>query len=84
MKIKIGIGVFGILAFGIGFLAFAFLQSMNADEDEAKKVKIQAQEYIKNTFKDETVIYGTLFDNMGNYSTFDYAAKAENKIIHSF
>ncbi|GLH62599.1 hypothetical protein [Parageobacillus sp. G301] len=78
-KIKIGIGVFGILAFGIGFLAFAFLQSMKANEDEVKKVKIQAQEYIKNTFKDEIVIIGTLFDNMGNYSTFDYAAKAVNK-----
>jgi hypothetical protein len=81
-KIKIGIGVFGILAFGIGLLSFTFVQSMKADEDEVKKVKIQAQEYIKNTFKDETVIYDTLFDNMGN-STFDYAAKAENKKDHT-
>ncbi len=44
----------------IGSLSFAFVQSMKADEDEVKKVKIQAQEYIKNTFKDETVIYGTV------------------------
>ncbi|AEH48013.1 hypothetical protein [Parageobacillus thermoglucosidasius] len=77
--IKIGIGVFGIVAFGIGLLIFVFLQSMKADEDEVKKVKIQAQGYIKNTFKDEIVIYDTLFDNMGNFPTFDYAAKAENK-----
>jgi hypothetical protein len=82
-KIKIGIGVFVIIAFGIGFLAFAFLQSMRADEDEVKKVKIQAQEYIKNTFEDESVIYDTLFDNMGDYSTFDYAVKAENKKDHT-
>jgi hypothetical protein len=77
--IKIGIGVFGILALGIGLLSFAFVQSMKADEAEVKKVKIQAQEYIKNTFKDETVIYDTVFDNMGNFYTFDYAAKAVNK-----
>jgi hypothetical protein len=77
--IKIGIGVFGILALGIGLLSFAFVQSMKADEAEVKKVKIQAQEYIKNTFKDETVIYDTVFGNMGNFYTFDYAAKAVNK-----
>ncbi|WP_235356932.1 hypothetical protein [Bacillus alveayuensis] len=45
--IKISIGVFGILALGIGLLSFAFVQSMKADEAEVKKVKIQAQEYIK-------------------------------------
>jgi hypothetical protein len=82
-KIKIGIGVFGIFALGIGLFAFAFVQSMKPDEDEVKKVKIQAQEYIKNTFKDEIVIYDTLFDNMGNFPTFDYAAKAENKKDHT-
>jgi hypothetical protein len=80
---KISIGVFGILALGIGLFSFAFAQSMKADEAEVKKVKIQAQEYINNTFKDKTVIYGTLFDNMGNFSTFEYAARAENKKDHT-
>ncbi|MBA2871547.1 hypothetical protein HNQ85_001817 [Anoxybacillus calidus] len=80
---KISIGVFGILALGIGLFSFAFAQGMKGDEDEAKKVKIQAQEYINNTFKDKTVIYGTLFDNMGNFSTFEYAARAENKKDHT-
>ncbi|RAK23064.1 hypothetical protein B0I26_10115 [Anoxybacillus vitaminiphilus] len=82
-KTKIGIGVFGILALCIGLFCFSFIQDMKEDEDEARKVKIQAQEYIKNTFKDETAIYDTLFDNMGNFPTFEYAAKAENKKDHT-
>ncbi|BDG47340.1 MULTISPECIES: hypothetical protein [Parageobacillus] len=82
-EIKIAIGVFGIFALGIGLFVFSFLQSMKADEDEVKKIKTQAQEYIKNTFKDKIIIYGTLFDNMGNFSTFDYAAKAENEKDHT-
>ena len=60
---------------------FIFNQSLKPDEDKEEKVKIEAKKYLKTNFTDPTVIYDTLYDNMGNFP-FEYAAKVTNKKDH--
>ncbi|MFC0270489.1 hypothetical protein ACFFIX_03325 [Metabacillus herbersteinensis] len=72
--IKIILIIISVIALGIGILIFSFIQSMKPDQAEEEKVRIQAEEYVLKTFKDETVLNDTLFDNMGNFPYFEYAA----------
>lgn len=57
---------------------FIFNQSLKPDEDKEEKVKVEAKKYLKTHFTDSTVIYDTLYDNMGNFP-FEYAAKVTNE-----
>ncbi|MCA4152593.1 hypothetical protein LD111_01470 [Priestia megaterium] len=57
---------------------FIFNQSLKPDEDKEEKVKVEAKKYLKTHFTDSTVIYNTLYDNMGNFP-FEYAAKVTNE-----
>ncbi|MFJ7509326.1 hypothetical protein ACIQW7_07665 [Peribacillus simplex] len=73
------LGVFLIIFAGVVILVFSFTQSMKADSDEEKKVQEQAERYLEKTFDEGTKIYDVLYDNMGNWSYFDYAAKVKHK-----
>ncbi|QOR68231.1 hypothetical protein IM538_09055 [Cytobacillus suaedae] len=73
------IGILAVVTLIMGIFIFLFFQSMKPDQKEVEKVQQQAEEYIVNTFKDEVIIFDTLFDNMGNFPYFEYAANAENK-----
>ncbi|WP_223260196.1 hypothetical protein [Priestia megaterium] len=57
---------------------FIFNQSLKPDEDKEEKVKVEAKKYLKTHFTDSTVIYDTVYDNMGNFP-FEYAAKVTNE-----
>ncbi|MED3855186.1 hypothetical protein P4607_28030 [Priestia megaterium] len=70
-----------ILIIAIIGAIFIFNQSLKPDEDKEEKVKIEAKKYLKTNFTDPTVIYDTLYDNMGNFP-FEYAAKVTNKKDH--
>ncbi|WP_260401989.1 hypothetical protein [Peribacillus simplex] len=80
------LGVFLIIFTGVVILVFSFTQSMKADPDEEKKVRDQAERYLEKTFDETTEIYDVLYDNMGNWGYFDYAAKVKQGKwrIHSY
>lgn len=65
----------------ISLLLFSFLYGMVPKQSEEKKVIAQAEEYLEEKYSDENFeIYDVLYDNMGNHSHFDYAAKVRNKV----
>ena len=70
---KIILGIFGVIAFGIGVLVISFMVSMKPDPDLEEKITEQAEKYLEANFNDNFKIYDTLYDNMGNFE-FDYAA----------
>lgn len=80
MKIflKIMLSILGVILIGIGILVVLFLLEMKPDKDKEEKVRIQAEQYLKEHFNDNFEIYDTLYDNMGNFS-FEYAAKVRDK-----
>lgn len=70
----------GLLLAGAAVLVMTFIIEMTPDKDEEEKVIAQAEEYLQSNFKDgHYEIYDTLYDNMGNYGYFDYAALVRNK-----
>ncbi|MGE7587992.1 MULTISPECIES: hypothetical protein [Bacillaceae] len=73
------LGVFLIILSGVMLLMFSFTQSMKADPDEEKKVRDQAERYLEKTFDEGTEIYDVLYDNMGNWGHFEYAAKVKHE-----
>lgn len=73
------LGVFSIILVGVVILLFSFTQSMKADPDEEKKIRDQAERYLKENFDEGTEIYDVLYDNMGNRGYFEYAAKVKHK-----
>lgn len=71
--------VTGIVILGIALLLFFFVQDMKPENKEEEQAKVQAEQYLEENFKDEEFeIYDVLYDNMGNYGYFDYAAKVRN------
>jgi len=81
-RILIGVGaVVAVIAVIIGFVVY-FLAGTLPDKDQEDLVKKQAAEYLKTNpdYKDGNYeIYGTLYDNMGNFGIDGYAAKVRNK-----
>jgi flagellar basal body-associated protein FliL len=81
---KIFLIVLGIIVIGIGLLVFSFVQSMKPDKKEEEKVRVQAEQYLKDNFDNNFEIFDTLYDNMGNFE-FEYAAKVmDNKTKTQF
>ncbi len=76
--LKIMLSILGVILIGIGILVVLFLLEMKPDKDKEEKVRIQAEQYLKEHFNDNFEIYDTLYDNMGNFS-FEYAAKVRDK-----
>ncbi|TPF17602.1 hypothetical protein CBE79_16315 [Priestia megaterium] len=70
--------IFSIVIIVVVGAIFIFNQSLKPDEDKEEKVKVEAKKYLKTHFTDSTVIYDTLYDNMGNFP-FEYAAKVTNE-----
>ncbi len=71
--------VLAVITLIIGIMIFVFFQSMKPDKNEVAKIEKQAEQYIATTFTDKVVIFDTLYDNMGNFTHFEYAANVENK-----
>lgn len=70
----------GILLALMSLLLFLFLYGMTPSKSESKKVIAQAEEYLEEKYPNEDFeIYDVLYDNMGNYPEFDYAAKVRNE-----
>ncbi|MFF2858017.1 hypothetical protein [Peribacillus sp. NPDC058002] len=73
------LGIFSIIVAGVVILLFSFTQSMKADPAKEKKIRDQAERYLRKTFDDGTEIYDVLYDNMGNRGNFEYAAKVKHE-----
>ncbi|WP_042347705.1 hypothetical protein [Bacillus massiliigorillae] len=79
-KLVIIVGtIFAVLLLAIGLLIFSFILDMRSDSKEEKKVITLAKEYIDKTFQDKVTIFDTLYDNMGNFNGFEYAAKVHHE-----
>ena len=52
---------------------------MSPNKSEEEKVKIQAEEFLNANYDGEYEIYDVLYDNMGNFNYFKYAAKVRDK-----
>ncbi len=63
----------------ISILVFSFNQGVKPDKDEEEKIRILAEQYLEEEFNDNFEIFDVLYDNMGNYFYFDYAAKIRDK-----
>jgi hypothetical protein len=78
-RILIGIGV--VIAVIISCLIYFVVGSLS-DKDEEELVKKQAAQYLKTNpdYKGRDFeIYGTVYDNMGNFGVIEYAAKVRDK-----
>jgi len=74
LSILIAIGV-------VATLVIAALWHFNITPNQKKEeeVKIQAEDYLNEHFKGKGYqVYDVLYDNMGNYGYFDYAAQVRN------
>lgn len=77
--LKAVIVIVGVLIAIISFVTFSFLQGMSSDKSEEKKVIAQAEKYLeKEDPNGNYKIYDVLYDNMGNFDQFEYAAKVRN------
>lgn len=63
----------------VGVLFVLFWWSMKPNSKEVTKTKEMAVPYIQNTFGKEAEIFDVLYDNMGNFSQFTYAANVRHK-----
>lgn len=78
-RILIGIGI--IIAAFIGLLVY-FIVGGLPDKDKEDLVNKQASQYLKTNpvYKEgDYEVYGTLYDNMGNFGINGYSAKVRNK-----
>ncbi|MDQ0272802.1 hypothetical protein [Cytobacillus purgationiresistens] len=73
-QIKILIGVFAVFAAIVLFIVVSFNMAMKPDKEKEVKAWNQADQYLKENFGSQFVLYDTLFDNLGNFE-FEYAAK---------
>lgn len=73
------LSIIGVIAIGIAILVFSFWQAMKADPDEEEKAIVLAKEYVEGTFREKVVVYDVLYDNMGNFGEFEYAAKVRHE-----
>lgn len=72
------LSIVGVIVIGIAILVFSFWQSMKGDPDEEEKAIALAEEYVAETFRDQVDVHDALYDNMGNFGDFEYAAKARH------
>lgn len=71
------ISVGAIIVF-FALVVLLFIIEMTPDRSEEKAVKENAQQYIHRHYSGQMEIYDTLYDNMGNFSDFTYAAKVRD------
>ncbi|MBM6616286.1 hypothetical protein [Bacillus suaedaesalsae] len=76
--LKILLFIIGFVLLAIGILVLIFIQEMKPDKDEEEKVKQLAATYVESNFQDHIIIYDALYDNMGNFPYFEYAAMARH------
>ncbi|WJE15171.1 hypothetical protein QRD89_15825 [Halobacillus sp. ACCC02827] len=62
----------------VGFLIVIFIVDMTPDAGKEEEVKEKASAYLDAHFSGQMEMYDTLYDNMGNFNGFDYAAKVRN------
>ncbi|QHT47930.1 hypothetical protein M662_16045 [Bacillus sp. SB49] len=62
----------------VGFLIVIFIVDMTPDAGKEEEVKEKAGAYLDAHFSGQMEMYDTLYDNMGNFHGFDYAAKVRN------
>ncbi|WP_051254731.1 hypothetical protein [Halobacillus kuroshimensis] len=68
----------GSIAACIGIMIVIFIIDMTPDSSEEEKVKEKAADYLEETYSGQMEIFDTLYDNMGNFAGFEYAAKVTN------
>ncbi|AMA73949.1 MULTISPECIES: hypothetical protein [Aneurinibacillus] len=66
---------FGICLLLVVSLVISFKIGTKGSEKEMAKIKAQAESYVKERFTRPMKVYDSMYDNMGNFSYFDYAAK---------
>ena len=77
--LKITLAIVGTIVVGISVLVLSFNIGMKPDKKEEDNVVKLAEEYLEEYYEhDEFEIYDVLYDNMGNFPEFEYAAKVRN------
>lgn len=69
----------GLSLFAAISLVVLFWYSMKPDHKEEEKVTKQADTYLEKNMKHGYEVYDVLYDNMGNFNHFEYAAKVRDK-----
>lgn len=70
----------GVVLAGIVFLVILFIVDMTPSKSKEAETRELAEQYLKENYPDEDVeIARILYDNMGNYGSFDYAAVVQYK-----
>lgn len=71
--------IIGVIIAVISLFLLVFIDDMTPDKFEERVIIEQAEEYLEEHYDtEEYEIYDVLYDNMGNYTLFDYAAKVRN------
>ncbi|KMY43387.1 hypothetical protein AC622_03230 [Bacillus sp. FJAT-27916] len=82
-KYLIPLFFWGAIVIGIGLIIVTFLFGIKPNKDKEEQVRIQAELYLEDNFNEYFEVYDTLFDNMGNFDSFEYAAKAFDRKNHT-
>jgi hypothetical protein len=69
----------GLIVAVIVIFVIIFWVEMSPKKAEEEKVKTQAEEFLNSNYDGEYEIYDVLYDNMGNFNYFEYAAKVRDK-----
>ncbi len=68
-----------IVVVAIFVIASLWHFNITPNQKKEEEVKIQAEDYLNKHFKGKGYhVYDVLYDNMGNYGYFDYAAQVRN------
>ncbi|CDQ19337.1 hypothetical protein SAMN05192559_10110 [Halobacillus karajensis] len=62
----------------VGLIIIIFIVEMTPSTGKEEEVKEKASAYLESQFSGQMEIYDTLYDNMGNFNGFEYAAKVTN------
>ena len=79
-KLAKGLMIFGGLVVGVILIfVIIFWIEMSPSKSEEEIVKIQAREFLNSNYDGEYEIYDVLYDNMGNFNYFEYAAQVRDQ-----
>jgi len=67
----------GLLVAAGAILFIVYQVGMKPNHKKEREIQEEAKEYVKETFSQKIDVYGSVYDNMGNFE-FDYAAKARD------
>lgn len=77
--LKALLAIIGVIIAAVILLVLVIIVDLSPEKSEERAVVEQAEEYLEKNYNNEDYeIYDVLYDNMGNFTLFDYAAKVRN------